>query len=217
MIDRRALLAGGMTMVAMPWSLMAALPIPAGNRLGFDIIRKESKLGTHVLTFEPGGNGLTVHVAVELAYKIAGITLYHYTHHATETWSGDQVIRIESTTDENGTPYQVSGHRESAGLVVQGTKAPRYVAPANALPATHWNRRELDGPWINTQDGRIMRPKIAQLGIEAIPAAGGATLHARHYALTGDVQLDMFYDDRLGWAGLSFVKSGTPIRYERQA
>jgi len=38
----------------------------------------------------------------------------------------------------------------------------------------------------------------------------------RRYAVTGDVQLDMFYDDRLGWAGLSFVKGGAPVRYERQ-
>jgi hypothetical protein len=215
MIDRRGLLVGGAMLAAMP--LRAALPIPLGNRLGFDILRKGSKLGTHHLTFEPNAAGLTVHVAVELAYKIAGITLYRYTHHATETWSGDQVIAIESETNDDGTHYQVSGHREPRGLIVQGTKAPRYLAPANALPATHWNKDELNGPWINTQDGRLMRPKIAPQGIEAIPTAGGGTIRATRYTLTGDVQLDLFYDDRLGWAGLSFLKGGAPIRYERQA
>ena len=43
---------------------------------------------------------------------------------------------------------------------MQGTKAPRYIAPVDALPASHWNQRELEGPWINTQDGRLMRPKV---------------------------------------------------------
>lgn len=216
MIDRRQMLVGGVLLSTLPMTAAhAALPIPAGNRLGFDIIRKGSKLGTHVLTFQPSGDGLIVHVAVELAYKIMGVTLYHYTHHATETWSGDQVVALQTNTDDNGTAYTVTGKRDAGGLVVTGTKAPRYVAPANALPATHWNRRELDGPWINTQDGRIMRPKVTPGAIETIPAASGDT-RGRHYTLSGDVQLDMWYDDRLGWTGLSFTKGGALVRYERQ-
>lgn len=215
MIDRRGLIVGGAMLAAMP--LRAALPVPPGNRLGFDILRKGSKLGTHSLAFEPNAGGLTVRVTVELAFKIAGITLYHYTHHATETWSSGQLVSVESETSDNGTRYQVAAHREAKGLIVQGTKAPRYLAPADALPATHWNKDELNGPWINMQDGRLMRPKIAPQGIEAIPTAGGGTIRATRYTLTGDVQLDLFYDDRHGWAGLSFVKGGAPIRYERQA
>ncbi|WP_343611921.1 DUF6134 family protein [Novosphingobium sp.] len=217
MMDRRSAMIGAVALAALPGALSAALPIPPSRRLGFDILRKGSKLGTHVLTFEPGGDSLTVHVAVDLVYKIAGITLYHYRHQATERWQGQQVIALDAETSDNGTPYKVTARREGGVLMVQGTKAPRYAAPTDALPATHWNRHELDGPWINTQDGRIMRPHVAAQGIETIPAADGASLRARHYALTGDVQLDMFYDDHAGWAGLSFVKGGAPIRYERQA
>ena len=217
MIDRRELILGGAALAVLPAGLRAALPIPAGNRLGFDVVRKGSKLGTHVLTFTPAGDGLTVQVAVDIAYKIGPITLYHYTHAATERWQGDQVVAVQSQTNDNGDKYQVTVRREAAGLVVQGTKAPRYVAPADALPATHWNRRELDGPWINTQDGRLMRPRIASQGIETIPTASGGALRARHFVLSGDVELDMWYEDRLGWAGLSFVKSGVPVRYVRQA
>jgi hypothetical protein len=216
MIGRRGAIAGGAALAALPPPSRAALPVPAGNRLGFDIIRNGSKLGTHVLTFEPAGNGLTVRVAVQLAYTIAGVTLYRYIHRATETWEADQVVGISSETNDDGTHYQVSGRREGNGLVVQGSMAPCYVAPAAALPATHWNRRELDGPWINTQDGRLMRPKVARQGIETIPTAGAGPLRAQHYALSGDVHLDMFYNDRLGWVGLSFVKRGAAVRYERQ-
>lgn len=215
MIGRRDVLAGGAALALAPMAARAALPIPAGNRLGFDILRKGSKLGTHVLTFQPTGDGATVTVAVDLAYKIGPITLYHYSHHAIERWQGDVVVSLETRTDDNGDKYQVTGRRDASGLVVQGIKSGRYVAPPNALPASHWNRRELDGPWINTQDGRIMRPKVASLGIDSIPTVGGST-RARHFRLSGDVDMDMFYDDRLGWAGLSFVKGGAPIQYLRQ-
>jgi hypothetical protein len=217
MIDRRDILIGGAVLGLLPMAGRAALPIPAGNRLGFDVLRKGSKLGTHILTFDRTGDGLVVHVEVDIAYKIGPITLYHYTHRATETWAGDQVVAVQTSTDDDGTKYDVSGRREASGFVVQGTKASRYVAPANALPATHWNRRELDGPWINTQDGRLMRPRIVTQGIDAIPTAGGESVKARHFNLSGDVQLDMWYEDGRGWAGLSFTKGGAEVRYERQA
>ena len=221
MPDRREILIGGALLATLPAlparAAAAGLPVPTGNRLRFDITRKGSKLGTHELSFGPGTDGLTVHVAVELAYKILGVTLYHYTHRATEIWAGDQVVAVQSATNDNGDQYSVTARRGPAGLAVQGTKAPRYIAPANALPATHWNQRELDGPWINTQDGRLMRPKVTAEHVETIPAGGGRSLSARRFNLSGEVQLDMWYDDRLGWSGLSFTKGGALIRYERQA
>ena len=216
MIDRRSMIAGGVALAASPSLARAALPVPAGNRLEFDITRSGKKLGTHVLSFEPGNGTLAVHVAVDITFKIAGITLYRYRHQATERWEGDRVISLDTQTDDNGTAHRVTARREGAALMVEGDKLARYAAPDNALPATHWNRRELEGPWINTQDGKLLRPRVAAQGVETIPTVGGGTLRARRYALSGDVQIDMFYDERQGWAGLSFIKGGAPVRYERQ-
>jgi hypothetical protein len=216
MIERRSVLLGGALIAAMPAMLRASLPVP-GDRLGFDIIRKGTKLGTHQLSFERNGDALTVHVAADLVVKIGFITLYRFHHQATEHWLGDELVALQTTTSDNGTPQQVVGRRDASGLVIEGTKAPRYVAPANALLATHWNRRELEGPLINAQDGRLMRPKIAAVGSDMIPTASGAQIRANHYALTGDVQLDMWYDAKSSWAGLGMkVMDGSMIRYERQ-
>jgi hypothetical protein len=222
MIDRRELLVGAGVMVAVPGPVLAAgsiaaLPIPPGDRLGFDIIRKGSRLGQHVLTFERSGNDLIVRVAMELVVKAAFITLYRYKHSAVERWSGDQVVALDSATDDGGTKYVVTARRTAAGLVVEATGKPKFVAPADASPATHWNRRQLDGPWINTQDGKIFRPKVTPVGAEAIPTAKGAPLKANRYALSGDVAMDLWYDARPSWAGLSFTgKDGSVIKYHRQ-
>ena len=216
MIERRGVLLGGAMLAGMPAMLRAALPVP-GDRLGFDIMRKGTKLGTHELSFERSGDTLTVHVVADLVVKIGFITLYRYSHHATERWIGDQLVALQTNTSDNGTPNQVTGRRDASGLVVEGTKAPRYTAPANALLATHWNRRELDGPLINAQDGRLMHPKIAAVGNDMIPTATGTQIRASHYALTGDVQLDMWYDAKPSWAGLGMkAMDGSMIRYERQ-
>jgi Family of unknown function (DUF6134) len=221
MIDRRELLVGAGVMAALPvpaWAASgAALPIPPGDRLGFDIIRKGSRLGAHVLTFERSGNDLVVRVTMELVVKAAFITLYRYTHSAVERWSGDQVVALDTKTDDSGTKYVVSARRTPAGLVIEATGKPKFVAPADASPATHWNRRQLDGPWINTQDGKIFRPKVTPAGAEAIPTAKAGPVKANRYALTGDVAMDLWYDARPSWAGLSFTgKDGSVIKYVRQ-
>lgn len=217
MIDRREMLVGGAMLAALPGAARAALPIPAGDRLGFDIIRKGSRLGAHVLTFERSGNDLTVRVAMELVVKAAFITLYRYRHSAVEHWSGDQVVALETATDDGGTKYVVTGKRTPAGLVIEATGRPRFVAPADASPATHWNRHQLDGPWINTQDGKIFRPKVVLAGSEAIATARAGPVKANRYQLSGDVAMALWYDARPSWAGLSFTgKDGTEIRYVRQ-
>ena len=216
MFERRGFLVGGLGLMALPSALGAALPIPPGNRIGFDITRKGSKLGTHVLKFASDGNRLTVLVDVVLTYRLLGITLYRYTHHCTEVWQGGEVISLESRTNDNGKPFSLNASRGPAGLTVQSSGTSRYVAPANALPATHWNQRQLSGPWINTQTGQLMHPRVVPGGVEKIAAAKGASLEARRYELTGDAKFSMWYD-KIGWAGLSFNKGGALIRYERQA
>jgi hypothetical protein len=216
MIERREVLLGGAMLASMPAMLRATLPVP-GDRLGFDIVRKGAKLGTHQLSFTRSGDALTVQIVVDLVVKIGFITVYRYSHHATERWDGDQLVALQTTTVANGTSSEVSGRRDASGLAIEGTKAPRYVAPANALLATHWNRRELDGPLINAQDGRLMRPKIVPVGSDMIPTASGAQIRASQYSMGGDVPLDIWYDSRPSWAGLSFkVMDGSTIRYERQ-
>jgi hypothetical protein len=223
MIARRELLIGGGALAVLPGLLHPGAaraapppPPPPGDRLGFDILRKGSLLGHHLLTFATAADRLTVKVEVSLLYKLLGITLFHYNHHCTEVWEGGQVVALDSRTDDNGSPSQLTARRAAAGLVVEATGTPRYTAPANALPATHWNQHELDGPWINTENGKLLRPHVTPAGTETIPAAGGRSLIARQFDLSGDVQLAMWYD-RIGWAGLAFTRGGAPIRYERQA
>ena len=180
MVDRRQFLAaGGAALAALPATRLAAalspLPaIPPGGRLAFAVMRNGSLLGNHVVTFQPSSDALMVHIAVDLAFKLGPITLFHYRHRGSERWVGGQIMGFESTTNDNGTAYQVKGQRVAEGLAVEGTSTSRYIAPAEALPGNHWNRAMLGGPFINTQDGRLMHPRVAALGLEQIPTASGS-------------------------------------------
>jgi hypothetical protein len=221
MIARRTVLAGGLggACALMLPGLARAVgqAMPAVHRLGFDVWRGSRQLGTHELVFHPRPDGFVVDVAVDIAFRIGPITLYRYTHHAQERWANGQVAELTTQTDDNGTSHRVTGRRESGGLVIQADRAAPYTAPADALPATHWNHRELDGPWINTQSGELIRPHVAVEPTAIVQTANAGPLRVHRYALTGPVKLDLWYDETLTWAGLSFVKGGAEVRYARRA
>jgi hypothetical protein len=224
-ISRRSLIVGGGALLCAPRLLAdpfaatlaksSLLSPPPGKSLGFAVMRKGSRIGTHMLTFDQAGDTLTVHVDVELRVGLGPIVLFRYQHHATEVWKAGQLVSVDTETNDDGTPNKVTGRRTADGFEVEGTKAKPYIAPDNALPATHWNHKQLDGPWINTQDGRLMHPTITPKGKEMIPVASGAKILARHFALTGDAILETYYDDAANWVGLNFkAGDGSLVLYE---
>jgi hypothetical protein len=214
MIRRRAVLLGGAGVLCA--GMAPELPVPAGDRLTFRIIRKGSDIGRHVIEFSPDGDALTVNIAVDIAVGIGPIVLFRYTHRATEHWRGQALVSMNTETNEDGTRTHLTLQRVGSGLVVQSSKFPTYVAPGNALPGSHWNEKMLDGPIINTEHGKLLRPQVTALKEEAVPVASGGTIEARHFAVRGDANLDTWYDDTPTWVGLRFVAhEGSEIRLER--
>jgi hypothetical protein len=114
-------------------------------------------------------------------------------------------MALETTTNDDGTEYWVKVTREAAGLTVTGSAQPRYVAPPEALAMTHWNRGEVPVPKINPQKGDLLRPVVADRGMERIVNAAGNPISARHYNFSGQAILDVWYDTEDHWAALAFL------------
>ena len=168
-----------------------------------------------MLTFERLDNGLDIHIAVDIAVGFGPITLFRYTLRGLEQWRNGAVVHVNATTNDDDTPEHMRADRDASGLWVEGSKAPRYLAPQEAMPATHWNIAELNAPWINPQDGRLLHPLVQRLGDEALTMPDGTTRPAAHYALSGDAKLDLWYDTACQWSALRFLaKDGSPVRYE---
>jgi hypothetical protein len=100
--------------------------------------------------------------------------------------------------------------------MVEGSGISSYVAPANAMIASHWNQAELNGPWINLQNGKLLHPHVKALGPDPVLLANGATSPASCYSITGPAQIRIWYTPASIWTGLVFVaKDGSNVRYER--
>ncbi len=190
--------------------------VPPGNRLAFRLIRHGSPIGTHTLDFKQVDDGLEVRIAVEAVVRLGPIPLFRYRHTALEVWRANQVAEVRSRTDRNGTELAMQAMRVPAGLAAEGTGTPRYVAPADALATTYWNRQILRVPLVGTQDGGLVHPRVTDRGTEMRRTASGAPLPVRVWQLSGDLDLTLYYDADAQWAGMKFtVADGSEVTYER--
>ncbi|HTC10731.1 MAG TPA: DUF6134 family protein [Acetobacteraceae bacterium] len=213
-IGRRAVLCAAAVGFVRPAT--AALPVPPHNALGFRMIRHGDEIGTHRLTFEHGGDTLTVHIAVDAVVTLLSIPIVRYTHRGVETWQGTTLVGLAGETNKNGEHEWVKAGRTSEGLLVQGSQSQPYIAPETAIPTSYWNKRMLDGRMISLEDGVLLAPKVAALRTESIRVASGNVIPANHYALSGPFSLDLWYDDAEAWAGMAMtVADGSEVRYER--
>jgi len=213
-IARRTLLAGLAAIGGR--GALAGLPVPQGNRLAFRLMRHGSAIGTHTIIFSRDGDLLTVDIAVDVLVRFGPIPLVRYTHRNQEIWHRDRLVGVASQTDRNGTKLHMQARWNGSALAVEGSGTRPYIAPENALATTHWNPDMLLGPMIGTQDGLLVRPAVTQQPVEPIRLASGDAIRARHYRLSGDLDLELWYDPSDTWAGLRFAADdGSVISYER--
>lgn len=216
MLSRRTFVcASGLAICAAP--ALAALPVPSSRKLAFRIMRNGSEIGTHALAFAQSGDALTVSVDVTMAVSFGPIRFFHYTHHTVEQWNGDVFTSLDSKTDYDGEPAFCTVRRDGDKLTVEGSKAPKYIAPGNTLAATHWNKAELAGPMINPENGMLIHPKIGDLGADHVALASGTMVSAHHYSWRGEHSLDLWYDEQNDWTALkAVVKDGSKLDYQKR-
>lgn len=224
MIARRALFTSVCGLLAghRAWAMggepsgLASLPIPASRSIAFQLMRHGTSIGTHTLAFNVTGDRLDVDIAVNVVLYFGPIPIVRYTHRATESWQAGRLVALRGTTNRNGTDMSMSAHRLEAGLWVEGSGTKPYIAPEDALPTTYWNARMLRGPMIGTQDGGLVHPKVTAGGIQPVRLGSGQQTDATHYTLSGDLDLELWYDGVERWVGMRFdVADGSTITYER--
>jgi hypothetical protein len=214
-LGRRHLLTAGAAL-AIGRSAQAALPVPHSRELAFRIMRHGSQIGSHTLQFRCDGDALEVNIAVDVKVSLGPIPLVHYSHRNQESWAADRLVGLDSRTDRNGKILRMSACATEAGLRVEGSGTTPYIAPRNALASTYWYKAVLHGPIIGTQDGMLVRPAISQPDAQPIHLASGAETPARRYVLTGDLDVELWYDVGDTWVGMRFsVDDGSVISYER--
>jgi hypothetical protein len=189
--------------------------VPREGIIDFAVDRNGTPIGHHRLTFTRQGADVVVDIDIKLDVSLAFIKVYDYHHRNREVWRDGKLVGLETQTDDDGSPFKVRAARQGDSIAIEGAKY-KGPAPGDLLPTSYWNPKTISASeLINTQDGSLAKVKVTDLGPETISAAG-SKVEARRYRISGDIDVDLWYDRNGMWVKTSFKapSDGSVISYE---
>lgn len=182
--------------------------------LRFEVALDGSPIGEHILTFERNAeNALEVGIAIDLAVKFGPFTVFDYTHRNASLWRDGLLQRMQSETDDNGDVHTVLVEADGDALRVTTDDIDIYTTSNRMLPTTYWMASTVaQKQLINSQTGELLEVDVFERGREDVPGPNGP-IPATHYELTGDLEIDLWYDDSGILVGLAFVARGSDVTY----
>lgn len=184
-----------------------------GDGMKFTVLRDGTPVGSHTVTFNRQGKDLFVDTRFNVEVKFLFMTAYFYRYAATTRWRDGCLIDMRVTIDDDGTPSTVIATADNDALRVSGPNGV-VAAPLDIYPTHHWNAEVIGSEAIlNTITGRVGQVRIVDHGVELV-AINGQMLPARHYAYTGDLNNEVWYDAQGRWVKMRFEgRDGTRIEY----
>ena len=187
---------------------------PEGRVIKFDAYRNGSHFGVSTVKIVGSKGAETVEVVTALRVGLGPITVFKYLLRTRIQWREGRIERLQSVVNDDGDVFRVDARRTDAGLMVEGGDGKLTVA-ADILATTYWQadmltRHEL----LSIQHGRVLKVGFETLGEETIVSEGKQSI-ATHFAMRGDLDLDIWYDTQGEWVKLTFKVDNSDIEYRR--
>jgi hypothetical protein len=125
------------------------------------------------------------------------LVTYRYSYAGTEVWKGGKLQQLQSRTNDNGKQFDVTAQADQNGLRVRVNNQ-EGRAPADAWLTTYWrlpepNARQGNKTLLDADTGRVLNATLQYVGATQLSVAG-AVQNCAHYRLSGQVQVDLWYD-----------------------
>jgi hypothetical protein len=155
-------------------------------------------IGRQVLTFTCDGDRLVVDTTVDVRVRMLFVTLYRHEAHYREVWQGDRLVGFESHTDDNGRMLEVRARAAGEHVIIDGPKG-HGEAPSTVVPDHPWNHDVIDRTLLfDPIDGTVRQVEVIDAG-EAPIQVDGRRIMARKYIVSGDLDLQVWYDGSGAW------------------
>lgn len=179
----------------------------------YSIFRKGKQIGKHQLSIVSAGSDIVVTVQSKITVTVLKVPVFRFLYTSTENWRNGKLISVQSVTTtnkeietaslnntENGSELSYNGKNSKADLIQFATN--------------HWYKAAVNQTTLfNTVKGQASEVVVENLGTEVLDI-GGEQINATHYAYSGDIIAETWYDDAGRWLKLSFKgKDGSNIDY----
>ncbi len=149
--------------------------------LVFDIYRKGSRIGANEVRFRPEEGGFTVTTVMDLAVKLAFITVYSYRQEARERWREGRLVASDIVTDDAGKVTHVEVRPSGAELAVEGPRGAYRVLAGTMTDLGFWNPAIIEATQlVDGQYGELMPLRLIAGVEETIAVAGQPTPTTRY-------------------------------------
>lgn len=175
----------------------------SGEVLRFQVYLDDKPIGEH--SFRISENGEFQRISSDASFDVDFLffNAYRYRHSSNEVFRSGCLQEIRATTDDNGKRYRVEGSALGKGFRVQHQDGAEQ-ADGCLMTFAYWDRDFLaQRRLLNAQTGELEGVSVHRKGKDEVEV-GSRQVPATRYALTTDkLTIDLWYNDTLGWVGLS--------------
>jgi Family of unknown function (DUF6134) len=156
---------------------------PAGT---YQMMIRQEADGASVLTCQ-------AHAKVKFGF----VTMYRYSYLGTETWKDGRLVRLDSTTNDNGEQYAIVAEAQADGMRLKVNGKERTVA-GNVWTTTYWRlpdpvRANVRLALLDPDSGKVSAGQL-ELIDEGQMEVGGNRIPCKHYRVSGDVKVELWFD-----------------------
>ena len=214
---REAIALAGGGVVAMSLANPAAATPPMDVR--FDVYRKGSQIGTHVIRFSQTGGILNVASRVDFKVKVAFITAYRYEQTGNDDWENDVLVRTRIQTNDDGKETLVEAEARDGQLAVEGPAGSYTTQLGTMTDISFWNETITHGPpLVDGQTGELIKMRI-EPGIRDRIVVRGQSIETRRFSMAGTKGRSgsVWYDDAGSIVKAVVITRGETLDYELTA
>ncbi|KZB52519.1 hypothetical protein AUP42_15570 [Thalassospira lucentensis] len=195
-------------------SLGAISSAHADETLNYQVLKDGEPIGFETVEITDTPDGYTAAITTRTDVKVLFLQ-FQYGHSRLEKWRNDQLVSVDTDTNDDGSPYTYKAEYEGDCFEVAGKGVAKRDACDGAWPLTLW-REDVTTKTslysvINAEPYAVTTRKT---GTETL-AINNREIPATHYVMTGDVQRDLWYGDDGRLLKTSFKRKGYDIDFIR--
>ncbi len=194
---------------------LPAFLVAADQEWRFRVYLDDKEIGYHDFVLEELDTQRKLQSEASFEYKLMFVKLFGYEHENTETWAGNCLTGIESTTDANGTPFRVNGSLQGDRFVINGT-AGQAELPSCSMSFAYWNPVFLQQErLINVQNGEVLEIEVSEPEQVQLEVRGVLQPAWRYLLDAGEMKIELWYSEDNEWLALETdARGGRRLRYQ---